>query len=378
MGNNISLRDRAMAMFANNEQVASDYMNLSNYIEALPEHRKNNKELFRFIVQLQGPDKFQFASEKLKDDAEYMILLSWAYPKVIQYASERLRDDKEFMMGMCDRHYNDGMLQYASERLRDDKELVSLSIKKDGRSLKYASKELRNNKNIVLAAVQETASAFEYASPDLRKNKEFILQCLGKTLNPGFMLEYISPELCNDKDIFMTAIKQQAYGLQFASPELKADKELALLAVSRNARALEDISPELRKDKDIILAASKSERDCRLIVYYSGEYIDDEIKNEVYKNIVENEKNIALLKDTNFNIDEKFAIELVAMRPEYADYLPEDLAPKKDLILAAAKYKYLSDMYGEPVSFEKACENAKERAALTNINQEVKQGVIDR
>lgn len=63
-------------------------------------------------------------------------------------------------------------------------------------------------------------------------NKEIILSAVKEN---GKLLEYASPELQNDKEVVIEALKQDAEALEFASEELKNDKDIILLGVKRGA-----------------------------------------------------------------------------------------------------------------------------------------------
>jgi hypothetical protein len=48
-----------------------------------------------------------------------------------------------------------GALQYASDRLKDDAEIVRVAVQQDGDALQYASDRLKDDAEIVRAAIQQ-------------------------------------------------------------------------------------------------------------------------------------------------------------------------------------------------------------------------------
>ena len=53
--------------------------------------------------------------------------------------------------------------EYASEELRGDREFVMKAVKQTGWALEYASEELRGDREVVLEAVRQNGYALEYA-----------------------------------------------------------------------------------------------------------------------------------------------------------------------------------------------------------------------
>ena len=61
-------------------------------------------------------------------------------------------------------------------------------------------------------------------------------------------LKYASDELRNDRDVVLTAVKQDGWALGWASLELRNNKEVVLTAVRQDSRALEWVSKELQNE----------------------------------------------------------------------------------------------------------------------------------
>ena len=75
-------------------------------------------------------------------------------------------------------------------------------------------------------------------------NKEVVLTAVKED---GKALEYASDKLKDDKEVVLTAVKEDGWALQFASEGLKNDKEVVLTAVQKTGRVLKYASPGIQK-----------------------------------------------------------------------------------------------------------------------------------
>ena len=65
-------------------------------------------------------------------------------------------------------------------------------------------------------------------------------------------------ELCADRDLLLTAVKNGNDALRYAPYELRADREVVMAAVQNNGETLFWASDELRADRQVVLAAVKN------------------------------------------------------------------------------------------------------------------------
>jgi len=93
-------------------------------------------------------------------------------------------------------------------------------------------------------------------TPELRADKSFMMDAIQKV--GGWMLEHASIDLQDDKDVVLTAVKEDGYALRYASKRLQADKEIALAAVRDYGSALQYASEELKSDRELVLEAVKN------------------------------------------------------------------------------------------------------------------------
>jgi hypothetical protein len=162
-------------------------------------------------------------------------------------------------------------IRQVPNHLRQNRNFMLRVVAQNGLALHWASLELQNDKELVMVALKQNPYAWNYVSRFLRRDKEVVLTLL-KPSSPGRLpdedafygdyrpisqriLESTSPELRNDKEVVLAAVKQKGYALHFASPELKNDREVVLTAIKENAFSLGDASDALKDDKEVVMAA---------------------------------------------------------------------------------------------------------------------------
>lgn len=200
--------------------------------------------------------------------------------KVFEFASEELKSDKEFVIRVFKevKSINGGALQYASQKLKADKEVVMAAVSNNGGALKYASMELKADKEVVMAA--KDTQAINYASEELKSDREFVIQVV---LANGTTLRYASDDLKADKEVVTAAVSQKGSALEYASDDLKADKEVVMAAVSHEGSALEYASDELKADREIVTKAIHKD-------VFVLEHVSNELKDSIIDKTVKLER----------------------------------------------------------------------------------------
>lgn len=203
---------------------------------------------------LSDPNLFEFASESLKKDKDFVLELNELCRENNQFspfkfAAKSLKDDIDFVIRICT--YSDEMyscpsfseLEFASEIIKGNRYLVKYATIQNPLAFWYASEELSNDKDFILSFIGDTSSiAFVGASRTLQKDPIFIKKVLAKN---GFVL--------------------RRFEKQFENSEFRDNKEMVLIAVTENGDALQFASPRLRKDSDVVLAAVRN--NCASIEY---------------------------------------------------------------------------------------------------------------
>ena len=106
------------------------------------------------------------------------------------------------------------------------------------------------DKDSMLVALHTFGSyVFTFASPELQNDKEFALAAVKRN---GLRLQSASKALRNDPDVVLAAVEQNGLALAFASDSLKDVRKIVLAAFYNNAGAKNDASPQLQKILDTI------------------------------------------------------------------------------------------------------------------------------
>jgi hypothetical protein len=108
------------------------------------------------------------------DCEQNIILLNEIYEDegAMRYISDELRDNKEFMLEAI--KINIMALQYASERIKNDKDFIINAIYQDCDAFVIASNELRGNEEVALVAANEHIHMIKFASDKLRDDEQFL------------------------------------------------------------------------------------------------------------------------------------------------------------------------------------------------------------
>ena len=130
-----------------------------------------------------------------------------------------------------------------------------------GWALEFAAPEFRADKKLVLKVVRRYGGAIQYAAPTLQADREVAWAAMNAPVMSGgaadFAFNWISDELCADREIALIAIKHDGMWLEHLTPELRNDRKVAMEAIKQNGRALEFAGPVLLEDPGFIVDAIK-------------------------------------------------------------------------------------------------------------------------
>jgi len=121
-----------------------------------------------------------------------------------------------------------------------------------GSDLELIEKEWKDDKDVVLTAVKNNGRALQFASETLKADKEVVLAAV---TNYAAALEYASTALKSDMEIVGTALKDNGLALVHCSDTLKANTEIVTIAITTNGSALEYAHEDIRRDKNMVLLA---------------------------------------------------------------------------------------------------------------------------
>ena len=197
------------------------------------------------------------ASSYLKNDRSFVLKVVEKSGWRFQFASEKLRDDRDVAMAAIKSFVGDveqAPLKHASKRLQSDREIVVESIKTCPESLKFAPETFKDDTKIATqvlsSAVNDNSTCMNFFSDRIKDEKEFALSAV-KT-DPRFF-KYVSSRLKADRDVVFQTVKLSGVLLEFASDPCKNDKEVVREAIKSDKGAWAHVSPTLKADPELML-----------------------------------------------------------------------------------------------------------------------------
>ena len=108
------------------------------------------------------------------------------------------------------------------------------------------TEESPKDKELILKNMQYNLQILDYLDQDLFKDIEFVKKVLFEN---GMSLEFMTPEIQNDKELVIIALNNSAgFALKFASEELRADREVVKEAVKQWKAPIKYASKELQEE----------------------------------------------------------------------------------------------------------------------------------
>ncbi len=283
----------------------SDYLSKEFVISALkegrsthiPDHLKNDREIALAAVRANG-DMITFFPKFHNDKEIILAAVEWK-PDLFKWASEKLKNDKEFVLKVLKNQefVERNLHQSISNKLLDDKE-VFLEVARRGNGLQFFSKKLLNDKAIMLEAVRNNSnSVFRAASQELKEDKEFVLAALRETYykQPRFssesdkgyterlsrqrseLFKSLSKKLQTDQEVKWAYEKKpnEVQDVELTTGPVSNDlsKEFVILALKEGR--LTRIPDKLKNDREVALAAVRANGD--MITFFPKFHNDKEI-----------------------------------------------------------------------------------------------------
>eukprot|EP00933_Yihiella_yeosuensis_P011373 TRINITY_DN11862_c4_g1_i1.p1 TRINITY_DN11862_c4_g1~~TRINITY_DN11862_c4_g1_i1.p1 ORF type:complete len:375 (-),score=95.61 TRINITY_DN11862_c4_g1_i1:148-1272(-) len=118
-----------------------------------------------------------------------------------------------------------------------------------GMQLAVAPPHLKADRQIVLTAVRQNGNALEFASKEFCEDKALVLDAVCQC---GLALEHASEALQRDKEVVKAAVSCSWGAFRFASEELQGDRDIVLAAVLNGFQAFQFASEDLRKDREFV------------------------------------------------------------------------------------------------------------------------------
>jgi len=196
--NQLKIDDNILKIFINtpNEYEIKKY--LPNCFEPpVPEFKTKyfirDKEL-KFVTKTNMLHK-----DMLKDIA---ILIVKNKPFLFKSLKPEFKKKDIILEGIRDPLNIPEMISSISNEMKEDPDIKPLL---DIKTLQYFSPKYNNDKRFVLQSVKKY-NTFRFASNTLKHDKDVVYAALNNSKDPDDVLNYISPSLKNDRNIFLKAI----------------------------------------------------------------------------------------------------------------------------------------------------------------------------
>lgn len=220
-------------------------------LQSASQRLKNDRDFVLKIINIQALS-LKYAAPKFCNDREVVKLASH-YMAGIHYAfysrdlEERLRDNPDkragdFFYADYSNSPGDCMFQYASDELKSDREFVLDLIKINSIVFEYISEELQKDREVVLTAVAHGTGLHKVCDDVLYRTN---------SNNQSF---YLDEKFKDDLEIINLALKNSGYNFQFLSEQYRDDYDLFMLAVASHPAAFLYASKRLQQMKSVVIA----------------------------------------------------------------------------------------------------------------------------
>ncbi|EFC35803.1 predicted protein, partial [Naegleria gruberi] len=126
-------------------------------------------------------------------------------------------------------------LEEISHELRNDPEYIKARVKENGLFLYYAHPDILQNRDIVLEAIRNNGAAFKFLPFNLRQDEDFVKKAV--ELN-GDSFYYLNREFRNRQDLFETSIFTSGMAIQRAGENIRKSHFSIFKSVSNDWRAI--------------------------------------------------------------------------------------------------------------------------------------------
>jgi hypothetical protein len=114
---------------------------------------------------------------------------------------------KDKLIQLIEQHRNryDTILEFVQRKFNDDADVVRAGTVVDVRNIRFASDRLRNDEEFATELVQREWSILRYLGYEARKNRNVVLTAIRQN---GMAIQYAVDELWDDAEIVEEAIQQ--------------------------------------------------------------------------------------------------------------------------------------------------------------------------
>ncbi len=331
-----------------------------------------NPEIILWLME-ENPEVFEYV-----ENPEIVLTIVSKNGLFLHYASERFRGDLVTVLAAVQQ--NGLALCYASLELRGYFQVGLLAVQNHWKAYLYLSPELQRNAEIILSAMSQHPVGLQIASEEILSYKKWMLNEISRTprllffvsdqqiileavMNDWRAAKYIDQELfqdqafafrlideeqrilryIKDREIILEYVRQvpSSYGL--LSKKFLGDREIAISALKNDNYVFEYVPLELWKDREVVLAFLLD-----LSEFWESGGLQEEIKAiliPILQNTTDRDIALTAIKETlgwafwhlsvSLRNDRDIVLSAVRSDPEIFLFLSEELSQDPDVIAAA-------------------------------------------
>ena len=183
---------------------------------------KNDAEVVETLVK-QDACALMFASDKCKQNLRVVLAAVEKHGIAARFMHRTLSDNRK-VFEIAVRTYPEAV-QFASEKLRADADfmLKLIGISNSGKLLKHTLGNVRKNKRVVLEAVKHDASAICFVDPHMPDYRDAAFAAVQKD---GIVLMHLSKEFQTDKALVAAALQSNFRAYKYVHTDLYNDPKL--------------------------------------------------------------------------------------------------------------------------------------------------------
>lgn len=159
--------------------------------------------------------------------------------------------------------------------IKRDKDVVLEAVKNNGMALKYADPTLLEDETIVSTAIISNAYIVEHLKKAKKEDKELIIKALTNKNNfYSGAYRYLPVKLRTDLDILELIAKINPQMLRYATKKVQRQRAICKKFIENEGLVIEFVSDELKNDKELALIAC-------LNYPVAIRHVGDSVKNDI-------------------------------------------------------------------------------------------------
>lgn len=302
---------------------------------------------------------YDSASDEIKNDRQFALAVLSADPEAYSHIPQTFREDPEFMCNAISLNSDIFFIDPSFAQNEDyilaalgglpkiddstnlpnglDPEITAQIEARNQRIMDSVGDDLRSDRDFMLAAIDIDAKLESYASDSLKTDPSFHNALYQSRLLEDIktrpeVLQSASPELLNDRDFAMRAVKQNGEALQYLG-NFSNDSEIVLAAAKYDPQALQYASPDLLNNRDFAMQAV--EQNGASLEYLSNFSNDRAIVTAA----VQQDGTAIQFASQDLKDDRNIALEAVLNNGSALQYLNADLRDDYDVVMTAVTHE---------------------------------------